>query len=58
MQVIGGSWLDEPQGQNIGDSSPLDPTKSVPAHSTLCWNRDLFQSANSWMSLRGLDICG
>ena len=25
--IIGGSWLDEPQGQNIGDSSPQAPTK-------------------------------
>ena len=24
-----GSWLDDPQGQNIGGSSPSEPTKSA-----------------------------
>jgi len=30
MRIIEDSWPDEPQGQNIGGSSPSGPTKSVP----------------------------
>jgi len=30
IRIIGGSWVDELQAQNIGGYSPSGPTKSVP----------------------------
>ena len=41
-ELLGGSWLDEPQGQNIGELEPLGP-HNVGAYGRTYCNLQTFQ---------------